>query len=398
VVRRPAADVRSLTIAALSRGGQFLPHPLFPDAPQVVYWDLADKAWCRSPVFIRMQGEGHFVRSLERVWVPFTPGYWNVHDRMWNRGDMFPAGAEGGPFAQYEPSRALVLRVPCKTCPACKRWRRFVWAGYAEREWEQSVRTWMLTLTFGPAERYRIESAIRLRLAAEGVSFDALPEMERFRERKRELRKWLDWFFMRMRVGNKKIGRPPLRFRYLLSWEPHPASGFPHVHVLLHETQHHPGVGRREIENVWRTMTDKGVLGFAKAKLVKDAVQARYVCKYIGKLDNDRVRASLGYGRRDVPALMARCLGGGLGQALASLAEEGPGERATVPARPGEGESPEASAAERAKAETGSPHSSARNVTTSPPNDAITDPMGWPYPPSSYGDCPVVIPWWHDSG
>lgn len=190
-----------------------------------------------------------------------------------------------------------------------------MWAGRAALEFAQSWRTWLGTLTFAPHERYRVLAAVRLRLAVEGVSFDALSEGERFRELAAEL-----WPHLRNMV--KRLRFAGMELRYLVACEPH-RDGFPHFHVLLHEQRHHAGVGRRQIEAQWRDGQSGVALGHASFKLVRDVDGARYACKYLGKTATDRVRASQHYGQREaVPVTVAAGAERGLLVPVASLAED----------------------------------------------------------------------------
>lgn len=282
-VRRPAADVREASRAALARGGVVVPHPFLADASQHIWEDI--RGWCERPIALRQEGECHF-------------------------REVTPRGVD----ALLDPSRTLVQFVQCRKCAGCRRWKRAMWSGRAALEFVQSHRTWLGTLTFGPEERYRVVTLARRRVP----NFDTLTLGERFRELLRELQPHVRLFLMRLRKGQAKAQVPPMEFRYLVASEPH-KDGFPHFHILLHEQKLHAGVGRRQLEAQWRDCQSGIRLGHASFKLVRDVGGARYAAKYLGKYDADRVQCSLHYGRRDgAPVLIVPALGGVLATPLAS--------------------------------------------------------------------------------
>lgn len=275
-VRRSAADVRAASAVALQRGGVIVPHPFHPDARQHIAESL--KGWCERPLALRQEGDGHF---------QFAPDY---------KGRV------------YQPGRTLEQFVACRKCQGCRRWKRAMWSGRAALEFAQSHRTWLGTLTFAPDERYRVITTVRQRMSAEGGDFDALGPNDQFRELVGELWPYMRNFIKRLRRGT--AGQVALEFRYLVAVEPH-KDGFPHFHVLLHEQQLHPGIGRRQLEAEWRDAQTGVKLGHAKFKLVHDVAGARYAAKYLGKYEVDRVKASQHYGQRDdVPIRIVPALSG----------------------------------------------------------------------------------------
>ena len=81
--------------------------------------------------------------------------------------------------------------------------------------------------------------------------------------------------------------------RYLLVVEAH-ADGFPHFHLVLHETSL-AQVSKRTLEGQWH-------YGFSSWRLIPhgEMRQVTYVCKYLTKSAQTRVRASRQYGQLNV--------------------------------------------------------------------------------------------------
>ena len=150
-------------------------------------------------------------------------------------------------------------------------------------EYHSASRTWMGTLTLNPEAVANTLHLLRVSLAKQGVDYDALEEAERF-----QLFDGVIYgeFQNRLKVLRKNTQVP---VRYLAVTEEH-ASGLPHWHVLLHESD--PEKRLRydgDLRPFW-------LLGFQKWKLVDDTKAASYVCKYLSKSIKARVRASLRYG------------------------------------------------------------------------------------------------------
>lgn len=179
--------------------------------------------------------------------------------------------------------RFMDLHVRCRKCRTCLAAKASQWRLRTRAEFGQSHRTWMTTLTLSPQAHTTMLYRAALRLSKSGVKIDELPDAEQFFEREkesfRELQKWLK----RIR---KNSG---CEIRYLAITEAH-KSGLPHYHVLLHEPDPEgPLRYDRHLKGSW-------ALGFARYKLVDDARGADYVCKYLNKSPEARVRASVQYG------------------------------------------------------------------------------------------------------
>ena len=161
--------------------------------------------------------------------------------------DVFPGSAM--------PMR-LIMCVRCRTkCQPCLKDRAREWMARARLEHKRASRSWMGTLTYAPSVR-AIKSAEAVLLAANaGVDWDTLNDHEKFAYKVRACSKDLTDFLKRIRKGvpsdhtphlaaekarrEPKDGWRPLRFRYLAVWEPH-KHGWPHVHLLYHESRNDP--------------------------------------------------------------------------------------------------------------------------------------------------------------
>lgn len=236
-------------------------------------------------------------------------------------------------FLQFDGAASIFLdmEVPCRKCPNCLDCRCRLWARRAMVELARSERTWFVTLTLRPADRYRVSLEARHACIERGVDFDDLSGEEQFREKHRvigpEVTKWLkrvraerDWkeklatareqllndcgepqtdaerlFRVQAisRLAAKTRLGPRQGLRVCIVAEVH-KDGEPHYHALIHEPD-----GSFPVTS--RTLCDQWTLGFAKAKLVDTSEASRsktawYVAKYLAKSCLARVRASIGYG------------------------------------------------------------------------------------------------------
>lgn len=197
-----------------------------------------------------------------------------------------------GEFKQ-PATHTVYVRVRCRRCPECLRHKRRLWTARAIAEVRLSERTWFGTLTVAPEYRFWAKAkAERKTERFRCESWSALSPSERTKaiagEFQPEVTKWLK----RLRKNSKA------RLRYLLVVEPH-ADEFPHFHLLLHE-QDRP-VSKRVLEASWK-------FGFTSWRLVPDGEhrQVGYVCKYLTKDAQTRVRASRQYGRPDTERVTER--------------------------------------------------------------------------------------------
>ncbi len=262
IVRRPAADVRAASIAALQRGAVIIAPLLYPESAGTrIEWDIS--ARCQRPIEIVDEGEGHYQPSPSR------------------------AGLE------WQSNRTLAKLVPCRRCPSCLRARQRAWTVRAVREVKHAesrgLRTWAGTLTFNPHERYRMLSRTRSRLDAHGIDLASLHPDARFREQHRDLGPLVSKFLRSLRKGRKKLRQRRLFFRYFLTVEPH-KDGTPHYHLVVHEISDLAPIPKQTLEASWRKH------GFSHWRLIREPRQAAYAAKYLGKGAAARVRASKAYG------------------------------------------------------------------------------------------------------
>ena len=189
-------------------------------------------------------------------------------------------------------SNLVALKVRCRRCAACLRYRSAIWRVRAEAEIKAAPRTWMGTLTLSPgAHQYFLDRA-RVRWKARGNGdFDKEGAWSQFRERHREISSDITKFVKRLREKHKG------KLRFLLVVEAH-KSGLPHYHMLVHED----GTPLR-----YAALRSEWPHGFTKWKLC-DPKAAAYVCKYLTKSSQARVRASLGYGDPTADAVSPHAL------------------------------------------------------------------------------------------
>lgn len=209
-------------------------------------------------------------------------------------------------------TQTVYVRLRCRKCPECLEQRRRQWTAKAIVETRQSSRTWFGTLTVGPDRRFWAKAcAERFVAKARNEPFGMLTPVERTREIARHLQPEVTRYLKRVRKAAR------VRFRYLLVVEPH-GDGFPHFHLLLHERGQ--PVTKRMLDDQWHW-------GFSKWKLIpNEEVRAvGYVCKYVSKSAQARIRASQHYGQAD-KALLTEAVADALQAVLCS------GKKLAVPA------------------------------------------------------------------
>lgn len=165
------------------------------------------------------------------------------------------------------------MLVPCRKCTTCLKSRARLWRRRARYEMLHSYRTWFVTLTVEPDWRWKFE----LEITSEKHGRDKWDFKHHYRLISKEVTK----MFKRLRSKGHK-------FRFLMAAEAH-KDGYPHIHLLIHETEEFSPIPKREIQRQWR-------FGFSHCKLT-DLDAANYVTKYLAKDMLARVRASLGYGQ-----------------------------------------------------------------------------------------------------
>lgn len=177
----------------------------------------------------------------------------------------------------------LEILTRCRHCDKCLRHRAYKWRTRALEEVRLSSRTWFGTLTVSPENHFLALSRCRLKASRSGVDFDRLPERERWLRLVSEHGKDLTKYVKRLRKNSQ------VAIRYLVIAERH-KSGLPHFHMLVHE---------RGEEIKHKMLSEQWKLGFEKWRLTSalEPQQALYLCKYLSKSLDARVRASQGYGQ-----------------------------------------------------------------------------------------------------
>lgn len=217
----------------------------------------------------------------------------------------------------------------CRKCFACKRRRALFWAGRAMSEFKLWPRTLMGTFTMSPEQHQLLDMRCIGRLAKGRVDFHRLTEGERFAEQVKEFGSEVTKWLKRLRKGDASHFKPQIR--YLLVAERHDSEhtsvemfGRPHFHILIHEKsagtlvhgdpllaiedERDGEYERRMVRNrhgqyiPCAFASDESFIrknwefGFTKFQWCADANAAFYVCKYLSKGLNARVRCSERYG------------------------------------------------------------------------------------------------------
>lgn len=177
----------------------------------------------------------------------------------------------------------VIIHAPCRKCENCLKRRSYHWYMRAKSELALSSRTWFATLTIAPEKLFEAKAQAIVSARAQAVSFEALPESERFTYLLNPLGAELTRFLKRVRANSGA------RFRYLLVAEKH-KSGNPHFHMLVHEWG--APIRERQLSAAWQ-------YGFSQFRLAdtENPRAALYLCKYLSKSAEARVRASARYGR-----------------------------------------------------------------------------------------------------
>ena len=147
----------------------------------------------------------------------------------------------------------------------------------AAAEVTQAKRTWFVTLTIRPGQLYMCELMANKR----DVLLHQRTQDEQERARFAVIVEEIQRFLKRIRKNSNA------KLRYICVQELH-KSGNPHYHLLIHEVE--GTLTKAVLQKAW-------TYGFSQAKLAEPRT-AIYVCKYLTKGEGARVRASLGYGRR----------------------------------------------------------------------------------------------------
>ena len=202
---------------------------------------------------------------------------------------------------------SVVMHVRCRRCPACLGARRRVWSERAQAETRLAARTWFGTLTLSENEQVRALYRAQLACRRRGTEWDRLakprsgeaPSEYAARNARVQFSRIHDAISPEIVKYFKRIRKESdSKLRYLLVVEAH-KSGRPHYHVLIHESAPDRPIRKRTLQGQWK-------LGFTNFRLVSDLAEARYVCKYLTKAAEARVRASRHYGRHTTEREMRR--------------------------------------------------------------------------------------------
>lgn len=184
--------------------------------------------------------------------------------------------------------------LPCRQCEKCRAVRATKWRQRIRTELALWPRTWFCTFTFRPDVHFHMHMThLQKKNRAGWLDSDFTAERE-WKLRCEAAGEQFTTYLKRVRKPRK--GEPPVRFKYVMAFEPHneQLAGLPHMHALVHEVAG---------PVTWRRLMDRWELGWATAKLVGSddetdpARVARYVAKYLTKAGlNARIRASEGYG------------------------------------------------------------------------------------------------------
>lgn len=183
------------------------------------------------------------------------------------------------------PTIHLDYSFRCRKCENCLLAKSLFWKERAVAEMAVAVRTWFVTLTIAPKWRLEFEYKTDHRLLKKGWGRNSgLTDYKRKSELSRLIGREVTKYLKRLRSKYK------VKFRYLLVTEYH-KDGFPHFHLLIHETT--GAMTKREIQGDW-------VIGFSNCKIAEPS-KASYVCKYVSKDARNRIRASVNYGAKITP-------------------------------------------------------------------------------------------------
>lgn len=218
-----------------------------------------------------------------------------------------PLRGKEGP--QRQEPLWLDMEVRCRRCAACLKARSHHWAERALLEVQSAERTWFGTLTFSPDEQWLMQARARVKSAG---GFDEARTSQRWDEGDAEYAARVRGAqFSRLHHANGPLLTKWLKrirknsgatLRYILVAEAH-KSGMPHYHCLIMQARNGPPILHRHLAKAW-------VHGFSQFKLAEPGA-VRYVCKYLAKSADARIRASLHFGRLAVSSDSAIARQGG---------------------------------------------------------------------------------------
>lgn len=218
---------------------------------------------------------------------PLTRDLYARQDRKKNHRD------NGWVHGEPHPLR-LIFTVRCRRCDACRKAKGRMWYARARVEVARARRTWFGTFTIRPEERFKAELLARQDYAR-APELDDQGAVVPFSKLARQLRNQYlhKQYGAELQKYLKRLRKGGLKFRYLLVTEEH-KDGALHYHALLHEMLGGKSIPKRTLEGQW-------LLGHSSFRLLLDPIGVKYVCKYISKSLEARVRASKLYGMDQPP-------------------------------------------------------------------------------------------------
>jgi len=223
----------------------------------------------------------------------------------------------------------------CRKCDQCRKARSQMWQIRAMNEYARWPVTVFGTVTMSPEAHYALDARIiQGTRGPDGgykrypVNINELSATELFIARVGVMGDDVQRLLKRLRKGDA-FHRP--QFRYLLVAEAHDSDrtnsamrGRPHFHILLHEVKQGSLIIGNPVEafahgesGEWKRFKYKGAdnvyrdgvfvndasflrsqwdVGFTKFQFAENARAAGYLCKYLSKNTDVRIRASVGYG------------------------------------------------------------------------------------------------------
>lgn len=218
----------------------------------------------------------------------------------------------------------VVALFGCRACEWCKVGRSLRWTKRAEVETANAACTWLGTVTLSPFHHARLD-ALCARLAHKrGEDLSAWTAEKLLKKRIETFSWWLTRWLKRVREYEwrrrcayapwaQDCNEPPRpHFSYLLVAEEHRSErtsttmvGRPHFHLLIHEPLPFELVAQHEYYTTAKgrvrvcdgaLLRAQWKLGFTQFELCRDERSASYLCKYLAKDAEWRVRSSLRYG------------------------------------------------------------------------------------------------------
>lgn len=226
----------------------------------------------------------------------------------------------------------------CRKCDACRKARSQMWQIRAMHEYKRWPVTLFGTITMSMDEHYALDARILAGTRRPDgswkrhpVNIAELSPHELFTARVQGFGDEVQKFLKRLRKGDA-YHRPDLR--YLIVAEAHDSErtsaalrGRPHFHMLLHEVVQgslvhgYPTAAIQNGEsgeylrskyragNTWREgvfvkdnafLRTQWTFGFTKFQFAENERAASYLCKYLNKASDARIRASVGYGLDEI--------------------------------------------------------------------------------------------------